>query len=146
MAARSAAGLFADVGAEIACIDPDRSTPLTQYLNHGKGVAASEAVGRALRAAGLIVCEGRPRDLRARLHMLLRVNRFVLCSRFRFGGRQVHADIVATMLANGERRLLTFNGAVCRADRTARPSTLMVHRSANGPKAGGGMRRWEAAS
>jgi crotonobetainyl-CoA:carnitine CoA-transferase CaiB-like acyl-CoA transferase len=48
MAARSAAGLFADVGAEIACIDPDRSTPLTQYLNHGKGVAASEAVGRAL--------------------------------------------------------------------------------------------------
>lgn len=112
MAARSAAGLFADVGAEIACIDPDRSTPLTQYLNHGKGVAASEAVGRALRAAGLIVCEGRPRDLRARLHMLLRVNRLMLCSRFRFGGRQVHdANIVATMLANGERRLLTFNGA-----------------------------------
>jgi len=82
MAARSAAGLFADVGAEIACIDPDRSTPLTQYLNHGKGVAASDAVGRALRAAGLIVCEGHPRDLRARRHMLLRVNRLMLCSRF----------------------------------------------------------------
>ena len=29
-----------------------------------------------------------------------------------FGGKQVHdANIVATMLAHGERRLLTFNGA-----------------------------------
>ncbi len=35
-----------------------------------------------------------------------------LCGRFAFGGRQVHdANIVATMLAHGERRLLTFNGA-----------------------------------
>jgi predicted nucleic acid-binding protein len=34
-----------------------------------------------------------------------------LCRRFDFGGRQVHdANIVATMLAHGERRLLTFNG------------------------------------
>jgi predicted nucleic acid-binding protein len=33
-----------------------------------------------------------------------------LCSRFVFGGRQVHdANIVATMLAHAERRLLTFN-------------------------------------
>ncbi len=33
-----------------------------------------------------------------------------LCRRFAFGGRQVHdANIVATMLAHGERRLLTFN-------------------------------------
>ena len=33
-----------------------------------------------------------------------------LCGRFTFGGRQVHdANIVATMLAHGERRLLTFN-------------------------------------
>ena len=35
-----------------------------------------------------------------------------LCGRFAFGGRQVHdANIVATMLAHGERRLLTFNSA-----------------------------------
>ena len=35
-----------------------------------------------------------------------------LCRDFEVGGRQVHdANIVATMLAHGERRLLTFNGA-----------------------------------
>ena len=35
-----------------------------------------------------------------------------LSRRFTFGGRQVHdANIVATMLAYGERRLLTFNGS-----------------------------------
>jgi predicted nucleic acid-binding protein len=35
-----------------------------------------------------------------------------LCRRFTFAGRQVHdANIVATMLAYGERRLLTSNGA-----------------------------------
>ena len=35
-----------------------------------------------------------------------------LCRHFSFGGRQVHdANIVATMLAHGERRLLTFNEA-----------------------------------
>jgi predicted nucleic acid-binding protein len=35
-----------------------------------------------------------------------------LCTRFAFGGRQVHdANIVATMLAHGEHRLLTFNMA-----------------------------------
>ncbi len=35
-----------------------------------------------------------------------------LSRRFSFGGKQVHdANIVATMLAHGETRLLTFNGA-----------------------------------
>jgi predicted nucleic acid-binding protein len=35
-----------------------------------------------------------------------------LSLRYSFGGRQVHdANIVATMLAHGERRLLTFNVA-----------------------------------
>ena len=34
-----------------------------------------------------------------------------LCSEFRVAGKQVHdANIAATMLAYGERRLLTFNG------------------------------------
>ena len=36
----------------------------------------------------------------------------MLSRRYSFAGRQVHdANIVATMLAHGERRLLTFNGA-----------------------------------
>ena len=35
-----------------------------------------------------------------------------LCRDVEVGGRQVHdANIVAPMLAHGERRLLTFNGA-----------------------------------
>lgn len=35
-----------------------------------------------------------------------------LCRKFDFGGRQVHdANIVATMLAHSQRRLLTFNAA-----------------------------------
>jgi predicted nucleic acid-binding protein len=35
-----------------------------------------------------------------------------LCRRYSFGGRQVHdANVVETMLAHGERRLLTFNEA-----------------------------------
>ena len=35
-----------------------------------------------------------------------------LCRRYSFGGRQVHdANVAATMLAHGERRLLTFNEA-----------------------------------
>ena len=35
-----------------------------------------------------------------------------LCSEIAVGGRQIHdANIVATMLVHGERRLLTFNGA-----------------------------------
>jgi predicted nucleic acid-binding protein len=40
-------------------------------------------------------------------------NEFIgLCHHFDFGGRQVHdAYVVATMLAHGERRLLTFNGS-----------------------------------
>ena len=40
-------------------------------------------------------------------------DRFVILSRrYSFAGRQVHdANIVATMLAHGEHRLLTFNGA-----------------------------------
>ena len=37
---------------------------------------------------------------------------FALCQNYPVGGRQIHdANIVATMLAYGERRLLTFNAA-----------------------------------
>jgi crotonobetainyl-CoA:carnitine CoA-transferase CaiB-like acyl-CoA transferase len=61
LAAAVCGRLFADVGAEVARIDPDRSTPLAGYLNQG---AACETGGEALAAADLIVCEGSPATLR----------------------------------------------------------------------------------
>jgi crotonobetainyl-CoA:carnitine CoA-transferase CaiB-like acyl-CoA transferase len=57
--------LLADVGADVACIDPENSTPLADYLSHGKKIVAGDPVG-AFSAADLIVCEGQPRELRAR--------------------------------------------------------------------------------
>jgi crotonobetainyl-CoA:carnitine CoA-transferase CaiB-like acyl-CoA transferase len=66
LAAAVCGRLFADVGAEVTAIDPDHSSPLAEYLNHGKTVAAGSAA--ALGAAMLIVCEGRPGELRARQH------------------------------------------------------------------------------
>jgi crotonobetainyl-CoA:carnitine CoA-transferase CaiB-like acyl-CoA transferase len=53
--------LLGDVGADVGCIDPDASTPLAPYLDHGKPVVARAA----LATADLIVCEGRPAELRA---------------------------------------------------------------------------------
>ena len=52
--------LFADLGAEVACIDADASTPLAEYLNEGKtmlsgGLATARDL---LSTADLIVCEG----------------------------------------------------------------------------------------
>src|SRR6202035_289190 len=47
-------------GAEVRCIDADRSTPLAEYLNDGKTAGAA-----AVTAADLIVVEGRPAELRA---------------------------------------------------------------------------------
>src|SRR4051794_24186147 len=55
--------LLADLGAVVSCVDPDMSTPLSEYLNFGKAVAD---VDRALPSADLVVCEGAPKDLRAR--------------------------------------------------------------------------------
>jgi crotonobetainyl-CoA:carnitine CoA-transferase CaiB-like acyl-CoA transferase len=51
LAAAVCGRLLADVGAEVTCIDPDRSTRLSQFLNHGKRIASGEP-------ADLIVCEG----------------------------------------------------------------------------------------
>ncbi len=66
LAAAVCGRLFADTGAEVCCIEPDNSTHLSEYLNHGKTIVASDAAGRdALVAADLIVFEGRPRDLLA---------------------------------------------------------------------------------
>lgn len=66
LAAAVCGRLFADVGAEIACIGPDTSGALAEHLNLGKHIAAD--LGRALSIADLIVCEGAPRELRARGH------------------------------------------------------------------------------
>jgi crotonobetainyl-CoA:carnitine CoA-transferase CaiB-like acyl-CoA transferase len=53
--------LLADVGAEVACIYPAASTPLVDYLDHGKTVGTQEA----LIVADLIVCEGAEAEFRA---------------------------------------------------------------------------------
>jgi crotonobetainyl-CoA:carnitine CoA-transferase CaiB-like acyl-CoA transferase len=55
--------LLADIGATVTCAGPDLSTPLAAYLNHGKPVASD--VAAALAEADMVVCEGRPCDLRA---------------------------------------------------------------------------------
>jgi crotonobetainyl-CoA:carnitine CoA-transferase CaiB-like acyl-CoA transferase len=121
MAAAVCGRLLADAGAEIACVDPDGSSPLAQYLNHGKRVAAGAPATAAelwagpLRAAELIVCQGRPRELRARgqdADSLRRVNpsaALVYISPYGLTG--VKADYPATdltlLFASGIARLLT---------------------------------------
>jgi len=65
LAAAVCARLFADVGADVSCVDPDISTPFTAYLNHGKSLLANDTAARhsAIAAADLIVCEGRSQQL-----------------------------------------------------------------------------------
>ena len=111
MAAAVCGRMLADIGAEIVCIEPDSTTPLGQYLNHGKAVGTRDA----LATAGLIVCEGRPAELRARqcdADALRRLNAsaaIVLISPF--GQTGPKADHPATdltlMYASGIARLLT---------------------------------------
>ena len=69
MAAAVCGRLLADTGADVVCVDPDRSTPLLVYLNHGKATAVGDRTpDNAIAAADLIVAEGRPGELRARQH------------------------------------------------------------------------------
>ena len=70
LAAAVCGRLFADVGADVACIGADSSTHLAAHLNHGKTLVAgnSGAARERLRTADLIVCEGRPHDLLRRLN------------------------------------------------------------------------------
>ena len=94
LAAAVCGRLLADVGTDITCIDPDSSTPLAEYLNHGKTVSPVILRRRTCPAAAdLIVCEGQPRDARVlrqcdaaglrrtqcrgstRLHFVLRADR-----------------------------------------------------------------------
>lgn len=111
MAAAVCGRMLADIGADVVCIEPDSTTPLGQYLNHGKAVVTREA----LLTAGLIVCEGRPAELLARhcdADTLRRLNAsaaIVLISPF--GQTGPKADHPATdltlMYASGIARLLT---------------------------------------
>ncbi len=48
--------LFADLGAEVACADPDLSAPLSTHLNLGKDIASAGALSRA----DLILCQDWP--------------------------------------------------------------------------------------
>jgi crotonobetainyl-CoA:carnitine CoA-transferase CaiB-like acyl-CoA transferase len=114
LAAAVCGRLFADVGADVARIDPDHSTSLADYLNHGKRIAAGDPAG-ALSAADLIVCEGRPRDLRARgydavgLRRLNATAALVLVSPFGQTGPQANdpATDLTLFFASGMARLLT---------------------------------------
>src|SRR5690348_10740780 len=61
LAAAVCGRLLSDVGAEVACIGADCSSLLARYLNYGKPIVAREA----LAFADMIICEGRPSELRA---------------------------------------------------------------------------------
>src|SRR6185437_673141 len=112
LAAAVCGRLLADVGASVACVDPDFSTALAIHLNHGKQVVADDTV---TRTADLIVCEGNPVRLRAEgrdadgLRPLNATAALVLISPFGQSGPR--ADEPATDLtlsfASGIARLLT---------------------------------------
>ena len=112
LAAAVCGRLFADVGADVSCIDPDNSALLSQYLNCGKSNAAERD---ALATADLIVCEGRPADLAARHHdipTLRRLNRMaalVFISPFGQTGPRANdpASDLTLFFASGMARLLT---------------------------------------
>jgi crotonobetainyl-CoA:carnitine CoA-transferase CaiB-like acyl-CoA transferase len=73
LAAAVAGRLFADVGAAVTCRGADRSTPLLEYLNHGK----HDGGDASLTTAELIIAEGSPAALRRQGHdpeALRRVN------------------------------------------------------------------------
>ena len=117
LAAAVCGRLFADTGAEVACIGADSETSLAQYLNHGKTIVADahDAVRDTLAAADLIVCEGAPALLHAQhrdADSIRRINAgaaLVLISPFGQSGPR--ADDPATdltlMFSSGIARLLT---------------------------------------
>ena len=104
-------------GPDVACIDPDRSTPLAEYLNHGKTTVPghSAAAHDTLGVANLIVCEGNPAELRACQRDVAGIRRFnaaaalVLISPFGQTGPQ--ADDPASDLT------LLFRQRPCLAER-----------------------------
>jgi crotonobetainyl-CoA:carnitine CoA-transferase CaiB-like acyl-CoA transferase len=114
LAAAVCGRLLADVGADVTCIDPDNSTPLADYLNHGKRIVAGHPAA-AISAAELIVCEGRPQELRARgydasgLRQINPKAALVFISPFGQTGPQANdlATDLTLFFASGMARLLT---------------------------------------
>jgi len=117
LAAAVCGRLLADVGADVSCIDPDRSTLLASYLAHDKPVLTNDAATKqdAIANANLIVCEGRPEDLRALQYDCTSLRRLnasaTLLYISPFGQTGPKADDPATDLtlffASGIARLLT---------------------------------------
>src|SRR6516164_781959 len=116
LAAAVCGRLFAEVGAAVACIDPDNSTHLAEYLNHGKIIVSDPvAIPPALGAAKLIVCEGQPRELRAQQYDADGLRRFnaaaalVYISPFGQVGPRANdpATDLTLFFASGIARLLT---------------------------------------
>jgi crotonobetainyl-CoA:carnitine CoA-transferase CaiB-like acyl-CoA transferase len=124
LAAAVCGRLLADVGAAVACIDPDRSSLLARYLNLGKPEVAHDA----LAGAELIVCEGRPAELRARAcdaAALRRVNAtagLVLISPYGQTGPKADdpASDLTLMFSSGIARLLSGRWTIRRKRRSAR--------------------------
>src|SRR5579872_1472508 len=104
--------LFADAGAEVTCIDGDDATLLAAYLNHGKTTASDM---HAAAHADLIVCEGRPGELRAKRRdedALRRINPtapLVFISPFGQTGPKANdpASDLTLLFSSGIARLLT---------------------------------------
>jgi crotonobetainyl-CoA:carnitine CoA-transferase CaiB-like acyl-CoA transferase len=116
LAAAVCGRLFADVGADVACIGPDLATTLAVYLNHGKTVLDGEAAtSRNIAVADLVVCEGRPEELRAQQRdaaSLRRLNAdaaLVFISPFGQSGPNANdpATDLTLFFASGIARLLT---------------------------------------
>ena len=109
LAAAVCGRLLADVGADVARIDPDRSTPLADYLNHGASWNGT------LEAADLIVCEGSPATLQRAGHDVKTLRRrnpsaaIVLISPFGQTGPRAEepATDLTLFFASGIARMLT---------------------------------------
>ena len=109
LAAAVCGRLLADVGADVARIDPDRSTPLADYLNHGASWNGT------LEAADLIVCEGSPATLQRAGHDVKTLHRrnpsaaIVLISPFGQSGPRAEepATDLTLFFASGIARMLT---------------------------------------
>jgi crotonobetainyl-CoA:carnitine CoA-transferase CaiB-like acyl-CoA transferase len=115
LAAAVCGRLFADVGARVACIDPDETTPLAHHLDQGKAHLRGAAAHDAIAAADLIVLEGGPRVLYARrcdpdtLRGINRAATLVVVSPFGQTGPKADdpASDLTLFFASGIARMLT---------------------------------------
>jgi crotonobetainyl-CoA:carnitine CoA-transferase CaiB-like acyl-CoA transferase len=106
--------LLADVGADVAGLDPDNSTPLADHLNHGKRVVLGDPA-TAVSVADLILCEGTTQELRiqgydaAGLRRLNQTAVLVFISPFGQTGPRANdsATDLTLFFASGMARLLT---------------------------------------